>query len=131
MTTLTTLLVDQPKLLTPYVDDMIPSLLKLTTYQPSLVNKNTTPLNLLLTGFCQVLKSAHANYLFFKIAFIDFNVPLQIARSSALKCLGMLTVLPIEVVSPKQTVVVRALRPSLDDHKRIVRKEAVDAVSKW
>ena len=34
-------------------------------------------------------------------------------------------------VYPYQATIIKQLAPCLDDHKRLVRKEAVDARSKW
>ncbi|XP_071487624.1 MMS19 nucleotide excision repair protein homolog [Diadema antillarum] len=52
-------------------------------------------------------------------------------RITALECIGALTSLPYHQVFPYQQTVVRALTARLDDKKRLVRKEAVAARTKW
>ena len=56
---------------------------------------------------------------------------LQKVRIAALKCLACMTSLPHSVVYPHQNEVIRSLATGLDDHKRLVRKEAVIARSNW
>ena len=50
---------------------------------------------------------------------------------AALKCLACMTSLPHSVVYPHQNEVIRSLATGLNDHKRLVRKEAVNARSNW
>ncbi|XP_064601049.1 MMS19 nucleotide excision repair protein homolog [Liolophura sinensis] len=52
-------------------------------------------------------------------------------RIGALKCLSSFTHLPPHVIMPHKSKVIRALEPALDDHKRLVRKEAVIARGEW
>ncbi|RMX48437.1 hypothetical protein pdam_00020451, partial [Pocillopora damicornis] len=52
-------------------------------------------------------------------------------RMEALKCLGALTTLPHHVVYPYKTKVCKALADSVDDKKRLVRKEAVKCRNEW
>jgi len=55
----------------------------------------------------------------------------QTVRISALKCLAQFTTLPEHVILPQQDRVTRHLVSALDDHKRLVRKAAVDTRTKW
>ena len=50
---------------------------------------------------------------------------------AALKCLACMTSLPHSVIYPHQDEVIRSLATGLNDHKRLVRKEAVNARSNW
>ncbi|CAL1536085.1 unnamed protein product [Lymnaea stagnalis] len=52
-------------------------------------------------------------------------------RLIALKCLENLTALPLHAVAPHQNNVVRDLAGTLDDKKRLVRKQAVDTRCAW
>ncbi|XP_062506699.1 MMS19 nucleotide excision repair protein homolog [Corticium candelabrum] len=52
-------------------------------------------------------------------------------RISALQCLGLMTVLPHHLVFPFRLKVIRALAATLDDKKRLVRKEAVKCRGEW
>uniref|UniRef100_A0A0B7AL83 MMS19 nucleotide excision repair protein n=1 Tax=Arion vulgaris TaxID=1028688 RepID=A0A0B7AL83_9EUPU len=52
-------------------------------------------------------------------------------RMAALKCLENLTCLPSYTVVPHQAQVVQHLASSLDDKKRLVRKQAVETRSAW
>ncbi|XP_059147306.1 MMS19 nucleotide excision repair protein homolog [Physella acuta] len=52
-------------------------------------------------------------------------------RITALKCLENLTSLPVHIITPHQNKVVQALANTLDDKKRLVRKQAVDTRSSW
>jgi len=59
-----------------------------------------------------------------------FQLSMKI-RIEALKCLGALTTLPHHAVYPYKTKVCRALADSVDDKKRLVRKEAVKCRNEW
>ena len=79
------------------------------------------------------------------------TVLLQKVRIAALRCLGALTTLPYHVVwqqllnlvcaitfplppsqvHPYRGMITEGLAASLDDHKRLVRKEAAEARSRW
>ena len=50
---------------------------------------------------------------------------------ASLCCLAAMTTLPHHVLYPHQKNVIRELAVSIDDHKRLVRKEAVHARSLW
>ncbi|KAI0241835.1 MMS19 nucleotide excision repair protein [Lamellibrachia satsuma] len=52
-------------------------------------------------------------------------------RVGALQCLTKFTALPEHVVLPQQDRVTRHLAAALDDHKRLVRQEAVNARTQW
>jgi len=52
-------------------------------------------------------------------------------RMEALKCLGSMTTLPHHAVYPYKTKVCRALADTVDDKKRLVRKEAVKCRNEW
>ncbi|KAI8061634.1 Dos2-interacting transcription regulator of RNA-Pol-II-domain-containing protein [Gongronella butleri] len=53
-------------------------------------------------------------------------------RVAALKCLGQLPgSLPRDMIMPHTAYVIKQLAKSLDDRKRLVRREAVDCRSKW
>lgn len=60
----------------------------------------------------------------------QFQLSMKV-RMEALKCLGALTTLPHHVVYPYKTKVCRALADSVDDKKRLVRKEAVKCRNEW
>ncbi|XP_064631071.1 MMS19 nucleotide excision repair protein homolog [Lineus longissimus] len=74
-------------------------------------------------------------------SYVDSLIPLMLklakyqdsmkVRISSLQCLGMLTTLPIHKLVPHQRVVTRDLAAVLDDKKRLVRKEAVQARGEW
>ncbi|KAJ7336488.1 mms19 nucleotide excision repair [Desmophyllum pertusum] len=59
-----------------------------------------------------------------------FQLSMKI-RIEALKCLGVMTTLPHHAVYPYKTKVCRALADSVDDKKRLVRKEAVKCRNEW
>ena len=62
---------------------------------------------------------------------MPYFLHLQKVRIAAVKCIGLLTLLPAPVVARHQTTVTRALGSSLDDHKRLVRAEVVKARGDW
>lgn len=57
--------------------------------------------------------------------------PKMKVRIAALKCLKALTQLPHHFVFPYKSDVIRQLATCLNDKKRLVRKEAVDARCSW
>ncbi|KAM5141580.1 MMS19 nucleotide excision repair protein homolog [Mantella aurantiaca] len=57
--------------------------------------------------------------------------PCMAVRISALKCMLALTKLPLPMLLPYKQQVIRALAKPLDDKKRLVRKEAVEARCQW
>ncbi|XP_053548548.1 MMS19 nucleotide excision repair protein homolog [Bombina bombina] len=57
--------------------------------------------------------------------------PTMAVRMTALKCMHALTKLPTHMLLPYKPQVIRALAKPLDDKKRLVRKEAVDARCQW
>lgn len=59
------------------------------------------------------------------------NVKPMNVRIEALKCMSLITELPFETLYPHKAMVVRELQAQLDDHKRLVRKEAVVCRNKW
>ncbi|KAL5470764.1 hypothetical protein EMCRGX_G028779 [Ephydatia muelleri] len=56
--------------------------------------------------------------------------PLKL-RTSSLHCLGLMSTLPHHQVYPYRTMVVQGIAGCLDDHKRVVRKEAINSRSLW
>ena len=58
-------------------------------------------------------------------------IALQKVRMGALQCLGMLTSFETHRILPHKARILRALKPVLDDHKRLVRLEATKAISEW
>ncbi len=52
-------------------------------------------------------------------------------RIAALQCLGAMTTLPPALLKPHAKKVVRTLAKTLDDPKRMVRKEAVKCRTEW
>ena len=54
-----------------------------------------------------------------------------VVRVNALKVLGALSSLPYSSIHPYKTTVLRELQTSLDDHKRVVRKEGVECRTRW
>ncbi|XP_056386832.1 MMS19 nucleotide excision repair protein homolog [Hyla sarda] len=57
--------------------------------------------------------------------------PSMAVRITALKCTLALTKLPLPLLLPYKQQVIRALGKPLDDKKRLVRKEAVEARCQW
>ncbi|XP_040217149.1 MMS19 nucleotide excision repair protein homolog [Rana temporaria] len=57
--------------------------------------------------------------------------PSMAVRIEALKCMLALTKLPLPMLLPHKQQVIRALAKPLDDKKRLVRKEAVEARCQW
>ncbi|XP_075072020.1 MMS19 nucleotide excision repair protein homolog [Mixophyes fleayi] len=57
--------------------------------------------------------------------------PNMAVRITALKCMLALTKLPVPMLLPYKQQVIRALAKTLDDKKRLVRKEAVEARCQW
>lgn len=53
------------------------------------------------------------------------------ARCTALRCLQRLSSYPYENILSFQNDIIRGLRAAIDDHKRIVRKEAVITRNRW
>lgn len=90
MVTLGDLIEAAPDIVDKHVDSLIPQLLSLATYKPSMK-----------------------------------------VRMAAVRCLGQLTSLPLHVALPYRAKVVRDLLPVLDDRKRLVRAEAVEARQRW
>lgn len=56
--------------------------------------------------------------------------PLKL-RALALHCIGLVSTLPSHQVYPYRTMVVQGITGCLDDHKRIVRKEAINSRLLW
>ncbi|KAM4703373.1 MMS19 nucleotide excision repair protein homolog [Rhinophrynus dorsalis] len=57
--------------------------------------------------------------------------PTMAVRITALKCMLALTKLPLHMLLPYKQQVIRALAKPLDDKKRLVRREAVEARCQW
>lgn len=60
----------------------------------------------------------------------QFQLSMKI-RMEALKCLGAMTTCPHHAVYPYKTKVCKTLAQSVDDKKRLVRKEAVKCRNEW
>ncbi|XP_039255593.2 MMS19 nucleotide excision repair protein homolog [Styela clava] len=60
----------------------------------------------------------------------DFKANMHV-RIQALKCIGVMTLLPVSLVLPHKKKTIRLLSCTLDDKKRLVRKEAVKARTEW
>ena len=84
---------------------------RLVTDVPDFVSEHIDSLVPLLLGLCSHAKMA--------------------VRANVLECLSCIAALPEHKVFPLASRVIKALRPVLDDHKRIVRAEAVKCCSKW
>ncbi len=67
----------------------------------------------------------------FKIYGGNISPVFQKVRMASLCCLAAMTSLPHPVLYPHQKNVIKELAVSIDDHKRLVRKEAVQARSLW
>eukprot|EP00117_Sycon_ciliatum_P016409 scpid25312/ scgid15851/ MMS19 nucleotide excision repair protein homolog; MET18 homolog; MMS19-like protein len=52
-------------------------------------------------------------------------------RQSSLRCLGSLTALPHHLLYPHKNRLTQDLVASLDDHKRLVRRDAVECRNRW
>ena len=62
----------------------------------------------------------------------NLKIPaVQKVRIAALECLEELTALPSHVLVPHQPRVVRELKRTLDDKKRLVRRQAAQTRSAW
>lgn len=85
---------------------------ELTQSAPDIISKHTDSLIPQLLKLCKNPKSM-------KI------------RINALRCIGVLTLLPGPLIMPYKNQVIRALEDILDDKKRLVRKEAVIARGEW
>lgn len=97
-------------LIEEHISDLLPRFLKLSTFKPSMV-----------FIYLQTMKEHY--FCFF----------LQKVRTAALKCLKAFTkgAYPIYKLLPHKQNVIFELAASLDDPKRLVRKEAVETRSRW
>ncbi|NWJ09292.1 MMS19 protein, partial [Crypturellus undulatus] len=76
------------------------------------------------------IMSLHIDTLVTKVLGLTSS-PMMAVRIAALRCAHALTYLPLTVLLPYKPRVIRALAKSLDDKKRLVRKEAVAARGEW
>uniref|UniRef100_A0A8C5Q3D9 MMS19 nucleotide excision repair protein n=1 Tax=Leptobrachium leishanense TaxID=445787 RepID=A0A8C5Q3D9_9ANUR len=74
--------------------------------------------------------SVHMDTLITKLLSLSSS-PAMAVRITALKCMLALTKLPLHMLMPYKQQVIRALAKPLDDKKRLVRKEAVEARCQW
>ncbi|XP_066457176.1 MMS19 nucleotide excision repair protein homolog [Eleutherodactylus coqui] len=74
--------------------------------------------------------SVHIDTLISKLLCLTSS-PSMAVRITALKCMLALTKLPLPMLLPYKQQVIRALAKPLDDKKRLVRKEAVEARCQW
>lgn len=74
--------------------------------------------------------SVHIDTLISKLLRLTSS-PSMAVRITALKCMLALTKLPLPMLIPFKQHVIRALAKPLDDKKRLVRKEAVEARCQW
>ncbi|XP_075699162.1 MMS19 nucleotide excision repair protein homolog isoform X2 [Rhinoderma darwinii] len=88
-----------------------------------------TCLEPLLLDAAEIL-SIHIDTLISKLLRLTSN-PSMAVRITALKCMLALTKLPLPMLLPYKQQVIRALAKPLDDKKRFVRKEAVEARCQW
>ncbi|XP_018418498.1 PREDICTED: MMS19 nucleotide excision repair protein homolog [Nanorana parkeri] len=88
-----------------------------------------TCLEPLLLDAADILK-IHIDTLIKKLLHLTCS-PSMAVRISALKCMLALTKLPLPMLLPYKQQVLRALAKPLDDKKRLVRKEAVEARCQW
>ncbi|XP_073451557.1 MMS19 nucleotide excision repair protein homolog [Aquarana catesbeiana] len=72
----------------------------------------------------------HIDTLIRKLLLLTCSASMAV-RISALKCMLALTKLPLPMLLPYKQQVIRALARPLDDKKRLVRKEAVEARCQW
>ncbi|CAF0729307.1 unnamed protein product [Adineta ricciae] len=52
-------------------------------------------------------------------------------RITSLKCLNYLTALPIHKIQPYRRHIIHVLRKCVDDHKRLVRRQAIETQMSW
>ncbi|XP_063290261.1 MMS19 nucleotide excision repair protein homolog isoform X1 [Pelobates fuscus] len=88
-----------------------------------------TCLEPLLLDAAEIL-SVHIDTLITKLLCLSSS-PAMAVRITALKCMLALTKLPLHMLLPYKQQVIRALVKPLDDKKRLVRKEAVEARCQW
>ncbi|XP_053307203.1 MMS19 nucleotide excision repair protein homolog [Spea bombifrons] len=88
-----------------------------------------TCLEPLLLDAAEIL-NPHIDTLITKLISLSSS-PAMAVRISALKCMLALTKLPLHMLLPYKQQVIRALGKPLDDKKRLVRKEAVEARCQW
>ncbi|KAM4636249.1 MMS19 nucleotide excision repair protein homolog isoform 2-T2 [Discoglossus pictus] len=74
--------------------------------------------------------SVHIDTLITKLLNLTSS-PTMAVRITALKCISALTKIPLHMLLPYKQQVIRALAKPLDDKKRLVRKEAVEARCHW
>ncbi|KAM8924824.1 MMS19 nucleotide excision repair protein homolog [Pelodytes ibericus] len=74
--------------------------------------------------------SAHIDTLVTKLLALSSS-PAMTVRVTALKCLQSVTELPLHMLLPHKQLVLRSLGKTLDDKKRLVRREAVAARCQW
>ena len=107
---------------------------------PVLVQSLSQSETSLVAPTVKIIQSLIADVPDFITDHVDALVPLLLelcgheklaVRASVLQCLSSIAVLPEHKVFPLASKVIKALRPALDDHKRVVRKEAVNCCSKW
>ncbi|CAM9448745.1 unnamed protein product [Lampetra fluviatilis] len=89
-------------------------------------------LSLLREALCDapLTLSAHVDTLVTRLLLLCGSAAMRV-RMGALQCLCALVQLPAHVVLPHKQAVIHALGTALDDHKRLVRKEAVEARTAW
>lgn len=81
-------------------------------------------------GDAPLTLSAHVDTLVTRLLLLCGSAAMRV-RMGALQCLCALVQLPAHVVLPHKQAVIHALGAALDDHKRLVRKEAVEARTAW
>ncbi|XP_061408357.1 MMS19 nucleotide excision repair protein homolog [Lethenteron reissneri] len=89
-------------------------------------------LSLLREALCDapLTLSAHVDTLVTRLLLLCGSAAMRV-RMGALQCICALVQLPAHVVLPHKQAVIHALGTALDDHKRLVRKEAVEARTAW
>jgi DNA repair/transcription protein MET18/MMS19 len=102
----------------------------LSLSEPSLKTSTLTTLYSLVHDAPLVI-SQHISSLIPPLLLLSKQNQQMTVRIAALQCVGVLTILPHHVVFPYRMQVIRELASTLDDRKRLVRKEAVKCRGEW
>ncbi|KAM3913040.1 MMS19 nucleotide excision repair protein homolog [Leptodactylus fuscus] len=109
---------------------LISLLLEALSCPDNIVQLSTlTCLEPLLLDAAEIL-NVHIDTLISKLVCLTTSRSMAV-RITALKCMLGLTKLPLPMLLPYKQQVIRALAKPLDDKKRLVRKEAVEARCQW
>ncbi|CAF5095990.1 unnamed protein product, partial [Rotaria sp. Silwood1] len=132
MNVLVDLLGDVPKAI---IQDEIVSLLPILIR--ALASSNESVWSSALNSICDLINSEpnsvvdHTDTLFPRLITLATYQKDMSIRITTLKCLKYLTNLPIHKIEPYRRHIIHLLKTCVGDHKRLVRKQAVETQMSW